>query len=357
MQEEVIMNISKRPWGKTLAGEKVDIYTLSNSNGVSADIINYGGIVVAIRVPDKNGNLSDIALGYDSIEDYESGTSHFGALIGRYGNRIENAEFELNGVTYKLAKNDGNNHLHGGLNGFDRVIWAAEAVDCGNTQGLKLTYTSKDMEEGYPGNLQVTAIYTITEDNELSINYNAVSDKDTVVNLTNHTYFNLAGHDSGNVLKHELYINADKFTVINNECIPTGEIADVKGTPLDFTTAKKVGDRIASKDVQMLNGNGYDHNFVLNTKGDLNKKAAEVYEAESGRVMEVYTDMPGVQFYGGNHLDNIKGKDGAVYNKHQGLCLETQYFPNSIKHKHFPSPVLRAGKVFNSTTIYKFGVR
>jgi len=245
------MNITKKTFGKTEDGRAVDIFTLSNSKGMSAEITNFAGAIVTLKVPDKNSKVADVVLGYEKFQPYEKNGPHLGALIGRHGNRIENAEFELNGVTYKLAKNNGNNHLHGGLVGFDKVLWSAEIVGEENEQTLKLTYLSKDMEEGYPGNLSVTVFYSVTEDNELSINYQAVTDKDTVVNLTNHTYFNLSGHNSGNILDHEVYINADQFTVINNESIPTGEIANVKGTPLDFTTMSRVGDRISAEDTQI----------------------------------------------------------------------------------------------------------
>lgn len=350
------MSITRSTFGKTVDGKEVYVFNLSNSNGMSVDIITYGGVVVSLMVPDSKGNTEDVVLGYESIKGYENDGCHLGALIGRHGNRIENAEFELDGKVYKLAKNDGNNHLHGGIKGFDRVIWDAEAVEDKSGEQLKLTYLSKDMEEGYPGNLNVTVTYMLTEDNSLSINYKAVSDKNTVVNLTNHSYFNLSGHKSGKILNHEIYINADKYTVINSECIPTGEIADVKGTPLDFTEMKRVGDRIAADNDQIKNGKGYDHNYILNTNGDITKKAAELYDPTSGRVMEVYTDKPAMQFYSGNFLNNVEGgKDGATYNKNDGLCLETQYYPNSLKHKNFPSPILKAGEEYNFTTIYKFG--
>jgi Galactose mutarotase and related enzymes len=352
-----VMSITKKVFGKTKEGQEVYMYTLSNSNKMSADIITLGGVVVSLNVPDKNGRTADVVLGRDNVAGYEDGECYLGALIGRHGNRIENAEFELNGVTYKLAKNDGNNHLHGGIKGFDRMLWDAEVIKDGEEEALKLSYFSRDMEEGYPGNLSVVVTYKVTNDNGLCIHYSAKTDKDTVVNLTNHSYFNLSGNNSGTILDHEIYINADEYTVINSECIPTGEIAQVKGTPLDFTDMRRVGDRISADDIIIRNGNGYDHNYVLNTNRDLSKKAAELFDPKSGRFMEVYTNKPAMQFYSGNFIDNVKGKEGAVYNKNGGLCLETQYYPNSLKHKNFPSPILKAGAVYDFTTIYKFGAK
>lgn len=336
--------------------KQVYIYTLANSKGVTVDITNFGGVIININVPDRNGKFADVNLGFDKVEGYYAKGPHFGALIGRHANRIENGEFELNGVKYTLAKNNGNNHLHGGLVGFDVVTWDSEIIKDSDLDVLKLTYFSKDMEEGYPGNLNVTVLYTLTEENELKIEYKAVSDKDTVINLTNHAYFNLAGHNSGSVLEHELYVNADKYTVNNDECLPTGEIKDVAGTPFDFRAIKSVGRDLSDEDKPHY-VNGYDHNFVLNTKGDLNKLAAMLYEPNSGRAMEVYTTKPGVQIYTANFLDIPNGKGGAKYTYKSGICLETQFFPNAMKHTHFPSPILRAGEQYNHTTIYKFLVK
>lgn len=352
------MSITKRFFGKTKEGIDVDIFTLKNSKGMITEITNYGGIIVKVLVPDKEEKSEDVTLGFDKLESYIEGHPYFGALVGRHANRIENAEFELNGVQYKVAVNNGKNHLHGGLNGFDKVVWDAEITSRDGNECLELTYRSKDGEENYPGNLDVKVTYTLTEDNALYIDYFAVSDKDTVVNLTNHAYFNLAGQGSGDVLNHYLMINADKFTAINDECVPTGEIREVKGTPMDFTESTKVGNGINSSDEQIINGGGYDHNWILNTDGKITEKAAELYEATSGRAMEVYTTKPGIQVYSGNFLDgSIIGKGGAVYGKRGGLCLETQYFPNALKHKHFPSPILKAGQAYKHTTVYKFSVR
>lgn len=344
--------MDKRLFGKTPGGEEVWLYTLSNKNGMKAEIINYGGIVVSLYVPDRDGKLDDVVLGFDNLESYIKQSPFFGALVGRHANRIENACFELNGKKYNLLKNNGNNHLHGGAKGFDKVVWTV--IDQG-ADTLKLFYRSADGEEGYPGNLDVTVTYTITDDNGLSIDYYAVSDADTVVNLTNHSYFNLSGHGNGDITEHRLKINADKFTVNNEECIPTGEIINVSGTPMDFREHKSIMPGLISGDRHIQCGGGYDHNFVLNVGGNKPEYAAELVDPASGRVMEVYTTKPGLQFYSGNKIkDGLIGKNGLRYGKWSGLCLETQFFPNAMKHKHFPSPILRAGEVYHQATIYKF---
>ena len=349
------MSITKRFYGKTLEGNEVCIFTLSNSNGMVSEITNYGGIIVSVFVPDKRGNFDDIVLGYDKLDGYLKQGPYFGAIIGRHANRIEDARFEINGIEYHVNKNDGKNHLHGGLKGFDKVVWNAEIIKQEHNECLQLTYRSKDGEENYPGNAQVKVIYNLTEDNALKIDYFAVSDKDTVINLTNHSYFNLSGHAAGNILNHELMINADKFTVINDECIPTGEIRDVNGTPMDFTVLTPIVPGLSSNYEQIICGNGYDHNWVLKVSGKSAEKAAELFDTHSGRLIEVYTTKPGLQFYSGNFLDGTQiGKDGAVYGKGSGVCLETQFFPNALKHKHFPSPILKAGQQYYYTTILKF---
>lgn len=341
----------KKLFGKTQEGVEVYLFTIENSNGMKAEIINYGGIIVSLLVPDKDGKLTDVVLGCDNLEDYYN-CPFFGAIVGRHANRIENAVFELNGREYRLAKNDGNNHLHGGIKGFDKVVW--DVVEHSNSS-LKLHYLSADGEEGYPGNLNVTVTYTITDDNGILIDYNATTDIDTVVNLTNHSYFNLSGHDSGNILKHELKINADKFTVNNAECIPTGEIISVEGTPMDLRDFRPIEPGLKSDNIHIQCGDGYDHNFVLNVSGKEPEFAAELYDPLSGRKMKVYTTKPGVQLYTGNKLsDQIIGKGGIRYSKWGGLCLETQFFPNAMRHKHFPSPVLKAGDTYHHITIYKF---
>lgn len=352
------MSIIREFYGKTAEGESVDIFTLCNKSGMVAKITNFGGIVVSLLVPDKNGKLDDVVLGYDKLDGYlkNKGGPYFGAIIGRYANRIKNSCFEINGVVYNVAKNEGDNHLHGGVIGFDKVVWQAEIIK-EQDEVLQLSYTSKDGEEGYPGNLNVKVTYTLTNDNALEINYFAVSDKDTVVNLTNHSYFNLSGHGSGNILKNEVMINADKFTVNDKESIPTGEIRSVNGTPMDFTKRTLIEEKLFSEYDQIVFGNGYDQNWALNVSGEKPEKAAEVFDASSGRIMEVYTTKPGIQLYTGNYIDESQWcKDGAIYGKYSGLCLETQYFPNWLKYKNFPTAILMAGDEYNHTTIYKFSL-
>jgi aldose 1-epimerase len=353
------LSISKSYFGITPEGIEIYVFKLNNSKGMSAEIINFGGIVRSLKVLNNKGDLEDVVLGFDNLEDYMKDGPYFGAIVGRYANRIENGRFELNGVEYELAKNNGQNHLHGGLQGFNKAVWETKIVE-GENESLELFYTSKDGEEGYPGNLKVMVTYTLTEDNALKIDYFAVSDKDTVVNLTNHSYFNLSGHSSGDVLKHKVRINANYFTVSNENSIPTGEIRAVEGTPMDFTRLKTVGEDILSDYNQIVFGNGYDHNWVLNKISNGLEKAAEVVDENSKRIMEVYTTKPGIQFYTGNFLEDpivALGKGKVKYKKHSGLCLETQYYPNSINTKNFPSPILKAGEEYKHTTIYKFSVK
>lgn len=350
--------IKKDSFGKTADGKAVEIYTLENSKGASTQIITYGGTVVSLKVPDKSGTFGDIVLGFDSVGDYEKQTSYIGALIGRYGNRIAKGRFSLNGKEYDLAVNNGVNHLHGGLKGYDKVVWTAKPFVNKFGANLQLTYLSKDSEEGYPGNLNIKVIYTLTEKNELKIVYSATTDKDTVVNLTQHSYFNLAGAGNGDILSHQLLINADKFTPTDDGSIPTGELRSVKGTPFDFTKLTTIGDRINQDDEQLKFGNGYDHNWVLNKKGKELSLAATAFETSSGRVMEVWTTEPGVQFYAGNYLDGtIPGKNGQTYPRRTGFCLETQHFPDSPNKPAFPTTVLKKGKVYSQTTIYRFSTK
>lgn len=333
----------------------MDIYTLANKNGVSAKITNYGGIVMSLNVPDKSGQFSDVVLGFETAEDYLKPHPYFGALIGRYGNRIAKGKFTLEGKEYILAQNDGPNSLHGGLKGFDKVIWDAKPLDTPAGPALELTYLSQDGEEGYPGNLLVKIIYTLTHDNELRIDYTATSDETTVINLTHHSYFNLAGADTGTILDHELLLNAAHFTPVNQTLIPTGEIRPVAGTPFDFTQPTKIGLRINQDDEQLKFGLGYDHNWVLNSSDGSLALAARVSEPGSGRVMEVWTTEPGIQFYSGNFLDGSNiGKGGKVYQHRYGFCLETQHFPDSPNQPNFPSTVLKASQTYTSTTVYKF---
>ncbi|MGA1980608.1 MAG: aldose epimerase family protein [Sedimentisphaerales bacterium] len=352
------MSIKKQAFGKTADGQNVDLYILTNTNGLKAKIMTYGGILTSLQVPDRNGNFADIVLGCDSLDEYIKGTPYFGAIVGRYANRIAKGKFTLDGVEYTLAVNSSPNHIHGGIKGFSMVVWNAEQMHTDEGPALKLTYRSYDGEEGYPGNLSCMVSYTLTNNNELKISYEAKTDKATVINLTHHSYFNLGGHNSGDVLGHELQIFADNFTPTDKDLIPTGEIKPVKGTPLDFTKPTAIGSRI--KQV----GAGYDHNYVLNSSPPscfLKKAgglalAASAYEPKSGRVMEIFTTEPGVQFYTGNFLNN-KGKEGAFYGKHTGFCLETEHFPDSPNKPGFPSVVLKPGEKYTQLTVHKFSAR
>ena len=348
-------SVKKESFGK-VDGQEVFLYTLSNARGAEARITNYGGIVVSLKVPDRNGKFDDIVLGYDNLDGYlKNGGVYIGALIGRYGNRIAKGRFRLNGVEYKLATNNSENHLHGGIKGFDKVVWDAKSLRTKSGAALELTYLSRDGEEGYPGNLRVKVIYTLTDSNELKIDYSATTDKDTIVNLTSHSYFNLAGQGNGSILNHQLMINAARFTPIDATSIPTGELRSVKGTPFDFTRLTAIGAHINDADEQLKFGTGYDHNFVLNGQAGVLRLAARAYEPTTGRVMEVWTTEPGLQFYSGNFLDGtITGKNGKVYNQRYGFCLETQHFPDSPNKPQFPSTVLRKGGSYHTTTIYRF---
>ncbi len=350
--------LKRQEFGKMQNGAPVELFTLTNQSGMEAAVTNYGGILVSLKTPDRNGRLADVVLGFDSLDGYLQPEPYFGAIIGRYANRIGHGTFTLNGVSYTLARNNGGNALHGGIKGFDKVLWQAKDVSTDAAPSLELTYLSKDGEEGYPGNLSARVVYTLTDGNELKIDYTATTDKDTVVNLTNHSYFNLAGQGSGDVLGHEILLNADRFTPVDAGLIPTGELRSVKGTPFDFTKATPIGARIGQDDEQLKFGQGYDMNFVLNSGGGSLALAAQVYEPGSGRFMEVLTTEPGVQFYTGNHLDGkLHGKQGKVYGKHAGLCLETQHFPDSPNKPNFPSTVLKPGAVYRTTTIYKFSAK
>jgi aldose 1-epimerase len=342
------MDIRKEPFGMT-SGKEVFLFTLSNNRNMTVKLTNYGGIVTSITTPDKSGKIADVVLGFNTLQEYQAENPFLGALVGRYGNRIADARFVLKGKEYKLARNDGKNHLHGGMVGFNKVVWDATENKTDDGVAVKLSYLSKDGEEGYPGNLQVTVTYLLNDQNELVITYEANTDKTTVINLTQHSYFNLEGEGSGNVLGHEMMINADKYTAINAEHIPTGEIQAVANSPLDFRKSKTIGAKIDE-----LEG-GYDHNYVLNKSNNELSLAAKVYEPNSGRRMEVYTTEPGMQFYTGNFLDGtLKGKAGKSYIKHSGFCLETQHFPDSPHNPEFPSTVLNPGETYKQVTIYKF---
>ena len=349
-EEQKVMSINTESFGKTPDGQEVDLYTMTNTNGITAKITNYGAILVSLEVPDKNGKPADITLGFDTLDGYIKGHPYFGATVGRYANRIGGAKFKLNDVEYQLAANNGPNHLHGGIKGFDKVVWKAEDVTAESDKAMvKLSYLSKDGEEGYPGNLACTVTYTLTNDDELKFNYEAETDKTTILNLTNHSYWNLAGQGNGDILGHELMLNADKYTPVDEGLIPTGEIKSVKDTPMDFTKPMIIGSRIAQVE------GGYDHNYVLNSGGGTLALCARVYEPTSGRVMEIHTIEPGIQFYTGNFLDgSITGKSAKVYNKHYGFCLETQHFPDSPNKPDFPSVVLKPGDKYTTVTVHKF---
>jgi len=348
----------KESFGSTPEGKKADLFTLTNPNGLVAKITNYGCIVTELHVPDRDGKFADIVLGFDNLDDYIKDTPYFGAVVGRYGNRIAKGKFTLNGKEYSLAVNNDQNHLHGGLKGFDKVIWDAQAMNTKDGPALKLTYLSPDGEEGYPGNLSCTVIYTLTNKNELKISYEAETDKPTPINLTHHSYFNLAGHDAGDILAHEIMIDADRTTPVDEGLIPTGQIAPVKGTPMDFKKPTPIGARIDQQVEQLKFGRGYDHNWVLNNNnGDL-ALACSVYEPTTGRVMDLYTTEPGLQFYSGNFLDGSNiGKGGTVYNLRNGFCLETQHFPDSPNRPEFPSVILQPGQKYKHVTAYRFSAR
>lgn len=346
--------IKKMGFGATKDGTVVDIYTLTNASGMEAKIMTYGATVVSLKVPDRDGKLDDVVLGFDNVRDYEEKSPYFGCIVGRYGNRIGKGKFTLDGREYTLAVNNGANHLHGGLKGFDKVVWEAEY----DGVGLKMHYVSKDMEEGYPGRLDVTVVYTLTDDNELKIDYFATTDKPTVCNLTNHSYFNLAGQGLRDNSGHELMLNADNFTPVDSGLITTGEIRPVKGTPMDFTTPTAIGKRINDDYEQLKFGGGYDHNWVLNKDGKGMTLAASVYEPTTGRFMEVFTTEPGIQFYAGNFLDgSVTGKGGRVYKYRYGFCLETQHYPDSPNRPQFPSVVLAPGQEYKTSTTYKFSAK
>ena len=349
----------KEAYGTTSEGEAVDLYTLSNANGIEVRAITYGGIIVSLKVPDNNGRLDDIVMGHDTLEGYVTKSGYFGAIVGRYGNRIANGKFTVDGVEYKLAVNNGPNHLHGGLKGFDKVVWQAESFENPDGAGVVLSYTSKDGEEGYPGNLTAKITYTLTAQNELVVDYHATTDKATPLNLTQHTYFNLAGDGNGDILGHDVLLNASHFTPVDKTMIPTGEVRSVARTPMDFTKPTAIGARIDQEDEQLRFGRGYDHNLVINQEeGEGPSLVARVYEPTTGRVMEVFSTEPGVQFYSGNFLDgSVTGKSGHVYERRTGFCLETQHYPDSPNKPDFPSSILRPGETYDSRTIFKFSAR
>jgi aldose 1-epimerase len=353
-------SISKRTWGE-VGGTPVDLYTLTNANRMRVRISNYGGIIQSIRVPDRRGRMGNVALGFRDVDDYVADSPYFGCITGRYANRIANGRFTLDGVQHQLATNDDKNHLHGGETGFDKRIWDATPVRAGNRVGLRLTYTSPDGEENYPGTLRTTVTYTLTNRNEIRMDYHATTDAATIVNLTNHSYFNLAGEGSGTIAGHRLQLNANRYTPVDETLIPSGELAPVRGTPFDFRRATAIGARIRSRHPQVVIGRGYDHNFVLNRRGadaDELVRAARVTEPRRGRVLEILTTEPGIQFYSGNFLDGtLVGTSGRVYRQTDGFALETQHFPDSPNQPNFPSTVLRPGEEYETTTVYRFSTR
>jgi aldose 1-epimerase len=347
-------HVSREPFGTTPAGEAVELVTLTNAHGVEMRVMTYGGIIVSLRVPDRNGKLGDVVLGYDSLAGYIRDSPYFGAIVGRYGNRIAKGRFTLNGTEYHLAVNNGPNHLHGGIRGFDKVVWRAEPFRDARGVGVVLRHTSPDGDEGYPGTLQATVTYTLTDRNEILIDYAATTDKAAPVNLTQHSYFNLAG--SGDILGYTLMIAADRYTPVDSTLIPTGVLAPVAGTPFDFRTPHTIGERIGDANEQLRFGGGYDHNFVLTRPDTGLALAARLTDSLSGRTLELRTTEPGVQFYSGNFLDgSITGKGGTVYRHRTGLCLETQHFPDSPNHPEFPSTILEPGRTYRSRTTWTFG--
>ncbi|NQT08513.1 galactose mutarotase [Candidatus Bathyarchaeota archaeon] len=347
------MKVESQDWGETPDGQGVQLYTVVNGRGAAAQITNYGGIVVSLKVPDVDGRLDDVVLGYDTLPEYVDDLSYFGCIVGRYANRIAGGRFTLKGVEHTLTANERWNHLHGGIRGFSKVVWGARAVERGGSAGLGLSYLSRDGEEGYPGNLRADVTYLLTEDDELRIEYEATTDRDTVVNLSHHSYFNLGG--GGDVLNHDLTLYADRFTPVDGELIPTGELRSVEGTPMDFTAPTAIGERIEADYEQLKLAGGYDHNWVLNREGSGLSVAARVHHPGTGRTMEVSTTEPGVQFYSGNQLPTqIPGKRGRRYGPHRGLCLEAQHFPDSPNRPEFPSTVLKEGETYRQTTVYRF---
>jgi aldose 1-epimerase len=356
-------SVERSDFGVTPDGDSVDLFTLTNPNGVTMEVTNYGGIITSLRVPDREGTLEDVVLGFDSLSAYTSdayraANPYFGALIGRYGNRIAGGEFTLDGETYTLETNDGPNHLHGGEAGFDQVVWDAESVRRGDSVGVVLSHTSPDGHGGYPGRLDVAVTYTLTPDNALAVDYRATTTKATPVNLTQHSYFNLDGHGDGPILDHELMIDADRFTPVDSTLIPTGELRPVEGTPFDFTEPTPIGARIDADHRQIEYGGGYDHNFVLaETDADTLRLAARLYEPDTGRLLTVHTTEPGLQFYAGNFLDGSFTGKGETYGRREGLALETQHFPNSPNQPTFPSTILRPDEEYTTRTVYRFSTR
>jgi aldose 1-epimerase len=352
------VTIEKKPFGQTANGDEVDQFILSTKKGMEISIITYGGIITSWTAADKNGDYRDIALGYNTLAEYEAETPYFGALIGRYGNRIAKGKFSIDGEAYTLAVNNGENHLHGGLKGFDKVVWDAKTIVNDSTASLELIYLSKDMEEGYPGNLQTKVTYTLNNKDELSVKYEAKTDKPTIVNLTQHSYFNLTADFNQPILDHELVINADSFLPVDSTLIPTGEFRNVAETPFDFRSPKAIGKQINAENIQIKNGLGYDHCWVLNDQEKGIRFVASAYESVSGRLLEIFSDEPGIQFYSGNFLDGtLPSKSKGTYQYRTGFCLETQHYPDTPNQKNFPSVRLNPGESYQSQTVFRFSVR
>ena len=358
-EAQTAQSLSKQSFGKAVGGQEVFLYTLKNGAGMEVKITNYGGTLESVKVKDRNGKYDDVVLGFANLGGYtqKANTAYFGALIGRYANRIARGTFSLDGKTYHIPTNDGPNTLHGGNVGFNKRVWDAKDASTSDMPALELHYLSKDGEEGFPGNLNVTVRYSLDNQNGLHIDYSATTDKDTVLNLTNHSYFNLGGAGSATVLTHKVMLDADRYTPVNSTLIPTGQLANVSGTPFDFRKPTDIGARIGARNEQLKLGRGYDHNFVLNHPGDLSKVAARVVEPKSGRVLEVFTTQPGIQFYSGNFLTGDMTGIGGVYRHRSALCLETQHFPNSPNQPNFPTTVLHPGEQFQQTTIYRFSAK
>ena len=357
-QTDTMKFVTKSSFGTTPDGKEVSKYTLTNKNGLELSVINYGAIVVSLKTPDKQGAMGDIVLGYDSLASYIKSNPYFGAIVGRYGNRIGKGKFSIDGTEYKLAVNNGANHLHGGLKGLDKVFWDIEEVPSTDGASVKLTYQSKDGEEGYPGNLNIEVLYTLNNNNEWVISYKATTDKKTVVNLTQHSYFNLTADANNDILSHQVTILADNLLPVDKGLIPTGELKPVVNTPFDFNKPTAIGARIDAKDTQIEYGKGYDHAWVLNNKSGSLSLAATVYDASTGRFMEVSTTEPAIQFYTGNFLDGTAiGKGGVPYSFRHGLCLETEHYPDSPNKPAFPSTLLEPGKTYQTTTVYKFSAK
>lgn len=351
-------SVITRDYGALPDGRTAELYTLTNANGLKATLMNYGAILVSMEVPDRDGKLADVTLGYDTLEGWLSNTSYFGSTVGRYGNRIAKGKFTLDGTTYTLAANNGENHLHGGIKGFDKVLWDAKSLKRPGAVGVEFTRTSPDGEEGYPGELTATVTYLLTDENELRIEFKATTDKPTIVNLVHHSYWNLTGDPNKTILDHELMLAADHFLPVDEGLIPTGELRPVKGTPFDFTQPTKIGARVSADDEQLKRGNGYDHCWVLREQTGKVALAAMLYDPSTGRAMDVLTDQPGIQFYGGNFLDgSVTGKGGIKYQFRTALCLETQHYPDSPNKPDFPSVVLRPGETYRHTMIQRFYTR